>query len=89
GKAGKLLITLAPMVLGMIGKMKKTNNVESSTLLDLIMQGGKPQPVQQTQATGGGLLGMFGSLLDKNKDGNVMDDIAKTGINMLLKNFMK
>jgi hypothetical protein len=87
-KAGKLLVTLAPIVLGMLGKMKKTNNVQSNTLLDLIMQGGRPQPVQEAaEPQGGGFLGMFSKLLDKNNDGNVMDDIAKSGINMVLKNF--
>jgi hypothetical protein len=72
----------------MLGKMKKTNNVQSKTLLDLIVQGCRPQPVQQADdLQGGGFLGMFSKLLNKNNDGNVMDDIAKSGINMVLKNF--
>lgn len=92
-KSGKLLVTLAPIVLGMLGKMKNTNNVQAKTLLDLISQGGKPQPVpqqveSQTQEQGG-IMGVFGKLLDKNNDGSMMDDIMKSGANMLLKNLFK
>jgi hypothetical protein len=37
------------------------------------MQGGSPL---NTQAGGGGLMGMLGGLLDQNKDGSVLDDIT-------------
>lgn len=91
-KAGGLLIKLAPIVLGLLGRMKRTNNVQNSSLIDLILQSGRPQQqvVEQPQtAQTNGLLGVFGKLLDKDNDGNIMDDIASSGLNMVLKNILK
>ena len=92
-KAGELLIKMAPIVLGILGKMKNSNNTPGGSLIDLIMQGGITTPAAQEKqnqpAQSEGLFGMFGKLLDKDNDGSIMDDIASSGINMVLKNFMK
>ncbi len=76
-KIGQLLMTLAPMIMGVIGKTKSQNNLNSGGLADLIS--GSAKTVNQSSAIGN----IFTSILDKNGDGNVIDDIAKSGIKSL------
>ena len=70
-KIGPLLALLAPIVMAYLGKQKRQTNTNAGGLGDLlggILGGG-------TQKKSGGLMGMLGGLLDKNNDGNVLDDI--------------
>lgn len=72
-KIGPLLALLAPIVMAYLGKEKRQTNTNAGGLGDLLgglLGGGQPQ-----RRSGGGLMGMVGGLLDKNKDGNVLDDI--------------
>ncbi|MDO5665661.1 MAG: DUF937 domain-containing protein [Bacteroidia bacterium] len=72
-KIGPLLALLAPIVMAYLGKEKRQTNTNAGGLGDLLgglLGGGQPQ-----KQRGGGLMGMIGGLLDKNKDGNVLDDI--------------
>ncbi|MNF01938.1 hypothetical protein D3C80_2010130 [compost metagenome] len=62
---------LAPIVMGYLSKQKQQNNVSNSGGLgDLIggLTGGG-------QGTKGALIDMVSGFLDKNKDGNMLDDI--------------
>ncbi len=67
----QILQVAAPILLGMIGKQSKQQNVSSSggigDLLGNLMGGGKQQPKQQS---------LIESILDGNNDGSVIDDIA-------------
>ena len=79
----KLMITLAPILLGMLGKAKR-NSTDADTgslgrLLDGFLRGNKTAPQQPRQAPD---LGLAGQLLDRNRDGSVMDDILGMGMRM-------
>ncbi len=84
GKVTQLLITLAPMVLGMLGKMRNNEQVNSGGgLIDLIgksVQGGGEQ-----QSSGS----IFTRLLDRDGDGSVMDDLLQMGSQSLLGGLFK
>ena len=66
-----ILSTLAPIVLGYLGKEKRQQNVSSESgigdLLGGLMGGGSQQPKQQS---------LIESLLDGDNDGSVLDDVA-------------
>ena len=75
-KVGPLLSMLAPIVMAYIGKEKKQSKTSAGGLGDLL--GGLLGSAGATggkKTTGGGLMGMVTGLLDKNKDGNIVDDI--------------
>ncbi|MEL6810785.1 MAG: DUF937 domain-containing protein [Bacteroidota bacterium] len=71
GSVMSILSTLAPIVLGYLGKEKRQQNVTSQAgigdLLGGLMGGGTQQPKQQS---------LIESLLDGDNDGSVLDDVA-------------
>lgn len=84
-KAGSLLLTLAPIVLGALGKIRKEQSIQQpGGLMDILMNNAKVanekvvkhQPSNQS---------IFSRILDQDGDGNVMDDIAGMGAKHLLK----
>lgn len=72
-KIGPLLALLAPIVMAYLGKEKRQSNTNAGGLEDLL--GGLLGGGQSQRRGGGGLMDMVGGLLDKNRDGNVLDDI--------------
>ena len=70
GQVGQLLITLAPIILGYLGKQKQQSGLDASGLADLL---GGEREVAQNSAPGG--LGMLANLLDMNHDGSPVDDV--------------
>jgi hypothetical protein len=73
GQVAQLLMMLAPIVMGVLGRMKKSGTVNAEQLPQVLEQGRSAAQRQAPEA--GGLAGM----LDQNNDGNVMDDIARMG----------
>ena len=90
----QLMITLAPLIMGALGKARN----------HLQQQPQQPwnQPQQQTQSPFGGIgdllsrtvqsstnkrneMGLIGRFLDKDGDGSVMDDLVGMGMNALLR----
>lgn len=72
-KIASLLPTLAPIVMAYLGKQKQQNNVGSGGLGDLL---GSILSGDGSQAkSSGGIMDMVTGMLDKNNDGNVLDDI--------------
>lgn len=69
-KVGPLLAILAPIVMGAIGRTRQQSGAGAADLGGLL--GGA---VQQSGA-GSGLMGILGSVLDRNRDGSAMDDVA-------------
>ena len=82
GQVGQLLTMLAPIVLGALGKQKRSQGLDGGGLADLL--GGERQKAEQVEP---GAMGMLGRLLDSDGDGQVGDDLAKIGIGMLGKMF--
>jgi hypothetical protein len=72
GSIGKLLMLLAPMIMGALGKQQRQSGLDPSSLSDYL-NGQR----QQVQAQAPGLMDMVASLLDSNKDGSVLDDLSK------------
>lgn len=71
GQVTGLLAMLAPILIGMLGKKKKEENISKDSLPDLtgslgnILGGG----------SGGGLMDMAKKVLDKDQDGSFLDDL--------------
>lgn len=70
--AGGLLETLAPLVMGSLGKTQQQNGLDASGLSDLLNN-----QRQEAQANAPGAMSMLNSLLDQNKDGSSMDDLQR------------
>lgn len=69
--AGRLLLLLAPFVLGALGRRQRQQNLSPGDLPDVIAR----ERQHAEQAAPGGLGGL-GSLLDADHDGQIMDDLA-------------
>jgi len=70
--AGGVLETLAPLVMGSLGKAQQQEGLDASGLSDLLNR-----QQQEAQANAPGAMGMLSSLLDQNKDGSSMDDLQR------------
>lgn len=69
-KVGPLLMMLAPIVMGAIGRARREGGIDAGDL---------PKELgAAAQQTGGdqGLLGALSSMFDRNQDGSAIDDIA-------------
>ena len=69
GTAGSLMELVAPLVMGAVGRTQQQSGLDSSGLAQYLGE--------QQQTAGPGMMGMLGSLLDSNQDGNVTDDLAR------------
>lgn len=71
GQVARLLLTLAPLVMGFLGKQKQQNNFDAGGLSNWL--GGQQQ---QMQSSGNPVMDMVSGILDSDHDGSAMDDIA-------------
>ena len=67
----QLLPLLAPLVMAALGKMKRQQGLDAGGLAGVL--GGEREQIQR-QAPG--LMGALGGLLDRDKDGSVVDDLG-------------
>lgn len=80
---GKLLMTLAPIVMATLGRTKKESGMDASGIAGLL---GQERAAAEQQAPRE--MGLFGKLLDADGDGDVdLSDIAKHGLGSLGKLF--
>ncbi|MCA1578680.1 MAG: DUF937 domain-containing protein [Acidobacteria bacterium] len=70
--AGGLLETLAPLVMGSLGKAQQENGLDPSGLSNFL--NGQQQ---EAQATAPNAMSVLSSMLDQNKDGSSMDDLQR------------
>lgn len=73
GQTAKMLTMVAPLLMGALGKKKREENIGAGALAGMLQQ--TSQQVEQPEETGGGG-GFITNLLDRDGDGNVMDDIG-------------
>ena len=71
GQVAQLLITLAPIVMGFLGKKKQEQNLDANGLQNML---GEQQ--QTMQSSGNPMMDMVSGMLDRDKDGSSMDDLA-------------
>jgi hypothetical protein len=74
--AGGLLETLAPLVMGSLGKAQQENGLDANGLSNLLNN-----QQQEAQANAPDAMSMLSSMLDQNKDGSSMDDIQRMAAN--------
>lgn len=74
--ASGLLETVAPLVMGALGREQQVNGLNPSDLSSLLNN-----QQQQAQANAPDAMSMLGSMLDQNKDGNAMDDLQRMAAN--------
>ncbi|NNE26697.1 MAG: DUF937 domain-containing protein [Saprospiraceae bacterium] len=77
-----MLIKMAPMVLGVLGRYKKQKQMDNDGLREYL---GRSQKVYQEKNEGADI---FTKLLDQDGDGSMMDDVANIGLKVL-GNFLK
>lgn len=75
GNASQLLVKLAPVVMGALGKITRSQGVGGGDLSSLLKQEAK------TASSSGA--GPLLSLLDRDKDGSVVDDLADIGSRLM------
>lgn len=71
GTAGRLLMMLAPLVLGALGRTQRQRGLDAGGLSDIL--GGERRRIEQANP---GNRGLLDSLLDRDGDGQIMDDLA-------------
>jgi len=76
GQVAQILMMLAPLVMGYLGQQKQEQNVQADglggLLGGLLAGGGQPQQA----SSGNAMFDMASSMLDSDRDGSAMDDIA-------------
>lgn len=84
GQVAQILMMLAPIVMGYLGKQKQEQNVGAGGIGDLLgglLTGG--QAAAAPQSSGNPMLDMASSALDRDGDGSAIDDIASMAFNYL------
>ncbi|MGQ0541886.1 MAG: DUF937 domain-containing protein [Blastocatellia bacterium] len=75
GQVAQTLMMLAPIVMGYLGQQKQQQNVGADGLGGLLgglLGGAQPQQ----QSSGNAMIDMASNMLDSDRDGSAMDDIA-------------
>jgi hypothetical protein len=79
GTAGRLLMMLAPLVLGALGRVRRQqagNQMgDPGDLADVV----RSQHEQARNAAPPGILGALTGMLDANHDGSIVDDVTRLG----------
>lgn len=76
-RVGQLLMMLAPLVMGVLGKMKREQNVDAEKLPDVLAQANLDMARQSSAVSD------LSRILDGNHDGQIADDIARIGTSVL------
>ena len=78
GKTSQLMMMLAPVVMGMLGKARQQNGLDSAGLSNILAGAFGQQKGQGSQA-----MDMISGFLDQDGDGDITDDLSKLGKGLL------
>lgn len=78
GSAGNLMTTLAPIVMGMLGKQKREQGLDVGGLTSLLTG-----ELQQQRQSDNPAMSMISRFIDQDGDGDIKDDIANMGMKFL------
>ncbi|MEM1121337.1 MAG: DUF937 domain-containing protein [Bacteroidota bacterium] len=84
GKAGNLMTMLAPIVMGMLGKQKRQNNMDAGGIANILAGA-----LGEQQQRGGMANSLIKGILDRDGDGSAIDDVAEIGMSIFSKFFKK
>ena len=76
GQVAQLLITLAPIVMGYLGKQKQQEHLDEGGLSNWL--GSQREQIEQSPQGG-----FLNSILDRDGDGSTMDDLAQMAMNYM------
>ena len=79
-KTAQLMAMLAPLVMGALGKQKRSQGLDAGGVSDYLRR--------ESEDHGGGMMGMVTRMLDQDGDGSVADDLLQMG-GKLLSNWTK
>lgn len=80
GQAAQILMMLAPIVMGYLGRQKQEQGIGADGLGGLIGSLIVGTGSGQTDSSGNAMLDMASSMLDRDRDGSAMDDIASMAL---------
>lgn len=85
GQVAQILMMLAPIVMGYLGQQKQQQGVGADGLGGLLggLLGGNAQAAPQS--SGNPMMDMASSMLDQDRDGSSLDDIASMAFNYITK----
>ena len=86
GQVAQVLMMLAPIVMGYLGRQKQEQGVGADGLGGLLggLLGGG-QAAAAPQSSGNSMIDMASNMLDKDRDGSALDDIASMAFNYINK----
>jgi|CXWL01.1.fsa_nt_gi hypothetical protein len=88
GQVAQILMFLAPIVMSYLGQKKQQENVGADGLgglLGSILGGGQQAQAAAPQSSGNAIIDMASNMLDSDRDGSAMDDIASMAFNYITK----
>jgi hypothetical protein len=74
GQVAQLMAMLAPIVMGVLGRMRQSKQLDANQL---------PEVLQQSRDQGEKEIPGLGGILDANNDGHVADDVLRMGTSAL------
>lgn len=72
GKVGALLENLAPLVMGYLGRQKRSQGLDAGGLASILLG----ERNNQAQGSGSAAIDMISNILDRDGDGSMLDDIG-------------
>lgn len=78
GKTGQLMMMLAPVIMGMLGKAKRQNGLDTAGLSSILAGAFGQQKGHGNQA-----MDMIAGFLDQDGDGDITDDLSRLGKGLL------